>query len=84
MEDKYFCSCCKYNSLTNKEQGSYEICRICFWEDDPIQYQDKNYAAGANNVSLIQAQENFEKFGACTKEAIKYTQKPTDLDLKKK
>lgn len=75
-DDNYFCRCCGFNSLHEKPNGEYNICRICYWEDDPIQFKEPNYQGGANKVSLIQAQQNFEEFGACEREMIKYCTKP--------
>jgi hypothetical protein len=37
---------------------------VCRWEDDNVQYDDVNYAGGANRVSLREAQENFRRSGA--------------------
>jgi len=74
---KYYCPCCGYNTLDEKPTGTYDICYICFWEDDPVQFSDWNYTGGANKVSLIQGQKNFEKFGAVEKRLIKYVKQPT-------
>src|SRR5215813_6679922 len=59
---KFPCACCGYLTLTDAP-GSYEICHVCFWEDDPVQLLDPWYEGGANKVSLQQAQENFSRFG---------------------
>ncbi len=32
MKKKYACLCCGY--LTLDERGEYDICPVCFWEDD--------------------------------------------------
>ena len=37
------------------EGGSYEICELCGWEDDPVQLADPEFRGGANQVSLNQA-----------------------------
>lgn len=37
--------------------GSYEICQICGWEDDPIQMLNPWYAGGANITSLLEEQK---------------------------
>ena len=68
------CPCCGYKTL--ETVGIYEICPVCFWEDDPIQYDDPNHEGGANNVSLKQGQRNFIEFGSCDKELIKHVRKP--------
>ena len=28
------CPCCGYKTLSESASGTYEICEICFWEDD--------------------------------------------------
>ena len=73
---KYKCPCCGYNTFDNKPDGSYDICKVCFWEDDPIQLKDPTYEGGANTVSLIQAKENYKEFGACEREMIPHVRKP--------
>lgn len=44
--------------------GSYDICPICDWEDDPVQLRWPDFAGGANHPSLIEAQGNFARLGA--------------------
>lgn len=53
------CPCCGRHTLS--EEGMYEICSVCLWEDDPTQLNDPTYAGGANRLSLIQARENWKK-----------------------
>lgn len=65
------CPCCGYYTLDDSP-GSYQICEICFWEDDIEQYQNPTYRGGANKVSLKEAQENFEKYGYCEERVKKY------------
>ena len=60
----YTCPCCGYRTRDEKEYGSYNICPICFWEDDATQVENPNII-GANKVTLKQAQKNFIEFGAC-------------------
>ena len=57
------CPCCGYRTLSDEEPGSYEVCKVCFWEDDIVQFDDPDYEGGANRVSLRQA-VNFREFGA--------------------
>jgi hypothetical protein len=49
----YPCPCCGFLMFI-KPLGTYDICRICFWEDDFVQlrFLDRR---GANHVSLIEA-----------------------------
>jgi hypothetical protein len=67
-KDQIFpCPCC--GEFTLSEKGAYEICPVCFWEDDPVQLSNPSYAGGANAVSLIQARENWlvQKFFSVNK-----------------
>lgn len=34
------------------ERGTYDICRLCGWEDDPVQEADHEYPGGANKLSV--------------------------------
>jgi hypothetical protein len=61
---KFACACCGYKTLDHPPNGSYDICVVCFWEDDLLQLSDPNYEGGANTISLKTAQENFARFGA--------------------
>jgi hypothetical protein len=58
----YTCACCGYRTL-GRRPGNWDICHICFWEDDPVQLLDPWYRGGANNVSLQEAQQNYAKAG---------------------
>ena len=79
LELNEFCPCCGYDTFDSKERLNYGICRICFWEDDPDQFKfihDK----GSNRVSLVQARENFKKFGACELKMKSHTRNITPMD----
>jgi hypothetical protein len=57
------CPCCGYPTLGAR--GEYEICRICWWEDDGQDDADADVFRGGPNqgYSLTQARENFRRFG---------------------
>ncbi|WP_082172204.1 CPCC family cysteine-rich protein [Methylobacterium indicum] len=44
------CPCC--GNLTIEDLGTYELCSVCGWEDDPIQSINPKYFGGANKDSL--------------------------------
>lgn len=71
--EKYTCPCCGYKTL--EDEHEYDICPICFWKDDLFQFENIDLS-GANPVSLMEAQENFIKFGACEIKMIKHVRKP--------
>ncbi|MFS0656855.1 CPCC family cysteine-rich protein [Bacillus sp. 179-C3.3 HS] len=78
----YTCPCCGYKTLDEEPPGTYDICDICFWEDDGTQYEDPDYVGGANVVSLKQAQRNFMAFGASDEYSIVLVRKPNQRDIK--
>ncbi len=63
IEEKYICPCCGYRTFTDPTPGSFDICPVCFWEDDNIQYNNPFQKGGANNVSLNEARKNYEQLG---------------------
>ncbi len=75
MKELFVCPCCGYKTLSEETPGSYEICGICFWEDDGVQLDDPDYEGGANHISLRTAQRNFKAFGACEQRSLKHVEK---------
>lgn len=71
MSDRYPCPCCGHRVL-DAMPGSYEICPVCFWEDDGVQFRWPTMDGGANKVSLIEAQLNYQDFGACDQHGKQY------------
>ena len=63
MQSKYPCPCCGY-LVFDESPGSYQICPICFWEDDLSQLRFVRTTC-ANHVSLLEGQENFINEGVC-------------------
>jgi len=62
------CPCCGYRSL--RERGAYEVCRVCFWEDDGTTEPDS--VSGPNHMALSEARLNIRRFGAVTEKARSY------------
>ncbi len=77
---KYPCPCCGYKTLYKVPPRCYAICPVCYWEDDPVQFNDPDYVGGANKVSLNQARKNFLEFGASELEWKKYVRAPGKHD----
>lgn len=74
------CPSCGYKTID--ESGNYEICPICYWEDDHVQSADPWFVGGANKISLFEAQKNFRKYGAVEERFISYTRSATGDDIK--
>ena len=79
---KHKCPCCGYYTL-DLDHGypCYDICPVCFWEDDPDQRKDETNDGGANKVSLIQARKNYKEFGACEAWLLKFVRQPKPEEL---
>jgi hypothetical protein len=71
--NKSTCPCCGYRTMDS--DGNYDICPICFWEDDPFQ-KESEYDLGANQIPLIEAQKNYISYGACEKRFVENVRKP--------
>jgi hypothetical protein len=68
MADKRAWPCPACGHVVFKEPpGSYDICPICYWEDDGMQLASPMSCCGANSVSLHEAQRNFALHGAVEK-----------------
>lgn len=72
----YACPCCGFLTLNEPPPGTYEICPVCYWEDDPVQFEDPAFAGGANRVSLTQARQNFLDLGAVSSEFVRNVRPP--------
>lgn len=59
------CPCCRYYSLP--QRGEYDICPVCFWEDDGS--EDPERRSGPNRMTLREARENFARLGAVSESA---------------
>ncbi|QMU70167.1 CPCC family cysteine-rich protein [Streptacidiphilus sp. P02-A3a] len=68
------CPCCGH--LVLESFGSWDICPICFWEDDLTQMRWPTMPSGANSTSLVQAQRNYRAFGACDENGRQHCRQP--------
>jgi len=53
------CYCCGYKTLRGR--GEYDICRVCWWEDDGG--SDPEKYSSVNHMTLQEGKLNFEKNG---------------------
>jgi hypothetical protein len=75
---RFRCPCCRY--LTLGERGGYEICPVCFWEDDGQDDGDAARVRGGPNgsLSLEAARRNFGAYQACEERHRVHVRPPTD------
>lgn len=77
MSDRYPCPCCG-DRVLDAMLGSYEICPVCFSEDDGVQLRRPSMDGGTDKVSLVEAQRNYQDFGACDEHGRRYARPPTE------
>jgi len=72
----YACPCCR--CLTLPSRGDYELCPVCFWEDDGQDDHDADTVRGGPNgdLSLEEARTNFADFGAWHRSALSNVRPP--------
>ena len=59
------CDCCDYFTIPMGDD--YEICPICFWEQDAFGIAEPSEPSNANHgITLSQGRANFLALGACT------------------
>lgn len=78
--ERFRCPCCGFFTFGNKPTGTFEICQVCYWEDDQIQNEDPEFDGGANDICLSEARKNFEEFGAVKAEYVKLVREPYESE----
>ena len=78
---RYPCACCGYLTRSELNYGTFEICPICNWEDDDVQFNNPDFRGGANQESLNEARENYKKFGASAQKYIKAVRPPLPEEI---
>lgn len=72
--DKFACPCCENDTLD--EVAVYEICPVCFWEDDGTTNLDD--ASGPNYRTLREGKETYVLIGACAPGMLRYCRPPLE------
>jgi hypothetical protein len=62
-EPTYRCPCCNFKTLYGR--AAFEICPVCYWEDNGQDSHDADIVRGGPNgvLSLKKARENFARIG---------------------
>jgi hypothetical protein len=79
MDKRHKCPCCEYFTLID-QPGLYEICPVCFWMDDPLQFADPDCIRPTNRISLKEARSNYLSYGAIDKMYLDSVRQPRDFE----
>ena len=77
-EGRFQCPCCDYFTLTR--QGGYEVCPVCYWEDDGTGLAALDAVSTSNHTTLRTARLNFERIGATDDSAVPLVAPPEERD----
>ena len=61
MENKWKPNCVCPICERHQFEDSYDICPVCFWENEGVQYDDPDIGGGANNLSLNDYKKRWKK-----------------------
>ena len=75
------CPCCGCKTLDAR--CDYDICVVCFWEDDGQDDYDAEEVRGGPNASLSlqEARSNYLSFGACELRVVGMVRPPLPKEL---
>ena len=65
------------------DEDDFDVCSVCGWENDGLQYKDIHFSGGANFVSVVYARYNYAKTGQCMTEEDAIRCRQTHLLLAK-
>ncbi|MCD1258182.1 hypothetical protein B5M42_004925 [Paenibacillus athensensis] len=70
QEELIVCPCCQYKTLSSR--GEYDICPVCFWEDDgTIETSDHS---SPNRMTLAQGRLNFAHLGVVSTSVLHFVE----------
>lgn len=74
---KYACPCCRHFTLDGR--ANYDICPVCYWEDDGQDDHDADehhYFSPNHGFSLTEARQNYRDFGASERLMLRHVRLP--------
>ena len=75
------CPCCGCKTLD--ERGEWDICPVCFWEDEgqDDHNADEVYGGANGPLSLSEARTNYLRMGACQESMVRNVRPPRPEEL---
>lgn len=79
---KYPCPCCGYKTFpVPKEDAIAYICPICLWENDVFDPGETQPSDENRGITLSEAREAYQRFGAVREEFLQYARKPLPEEM---
>ena len=66
MEVQQMIKCPVCSRYEFEADNDFDVCDVCGWENDGVQFDDPDYRGGANRVSLNEARVKWQKLNAHT------------------
>lgn len=81
QEAKAACPCC--GCLTIEHRSCYQICPVCFWEDDGDweNPDDPVSLGGPNHMTLAEGRKNYAEFRACSRDMLVHCREPLPEEI---
>ncbi len=73
------CPCCGHATLPKR--GGYDICPVCFWEDDGSDDANVDAVSGPNHITLREGRINVLRISACDQRARQHVRSPTAQEV---
>jgi hypothetical protein len=74
MKGKVTCFVCGHRTL--EERCDWEICPVCFWEDDVLVSTTDRSSPANHGMMVSEAQANYMQYGAVSREFIANVRSP--------
>jgi hypothetical protein len=77
----YRCPCCHYRTL--EDRGGYDVCPVCFWEDDgqDDSTADEVWGGPNHDLTLTAARANYQRIGASSERVLAQVRPPRSEEL---
>ncbi|MEM8864440.1 MAG: CPCC family cysteine-rich protein [Planctomycetota bacterium] len=72
--NEYSCYVCGYYTLESR--CDWDVCPICFWEDDILADDGLYEHSPANHMTIAEAKKNYIALGAVSQEYVSKVRKP--------
>jgi hypothetical protein len=78
---RWSCPCCGCFTLDEEPPGTFQICPVCWWEDDRVQFDDPDFAGGANAPCLRRARFEYLFTGVADPDHRAHTRPPREHEI---